>query len=170
MAADVVGTGPAVCGDARTDGLDVSPGHDAVDETVAAPSVRSSSANPWRRRLRAWWSMPRNGSDVGCGPIAEKVGHAGSGPDDRRAVPARGFPAETARGGGEPASASYGESFFATLKAEIGTRIWPTREQARRDGFAYLAYYNENRLHSTVNYRALHEARVRYRPPIALAA
>jgi transposase InsO family protein len=62
------------------------------------------------------------------------------------------------------------ESFFATLKAEIGTRIWATREQARRDVFAYLAYYNENRLHSTLNHRTPHEARVCYRPPIALAA
>ncbi|WP_319463840.1 integrase core domain-containing protein [Micromonospora sp. RTP1Z1] len=32
------------------------------------------------------------------------------------------------------------ESFFATLKAEIGTRVWATRADARRDVFAYLTY------------------------------
>jgi len=62
------------------------------------------------------------------------------------------------------------ESFFATLKAEIGTRVWATRDQARRDVFAYLAYYNQYRLHSTLKYRTPYEARVCYRQPIALVA
>lgn len=62
------------------------------------------------------------------------------------------------------------ESFFATLKAEIGTRVWATRDQARRDVFAYLAYYNRNRLHSTLKYQTPHETRACYRPAIALAA
>jgi transposase InsO family protein len=62
------------------------------------------------------------------------------------------------------------ESFFATLKAEIGTRVWATREQARRDVFAYLTYYNHNRLHSTLNHRTPHEARACYRQTHALAA
>nr|WP_018788901.1 integrase core domain-containing protein [Micromonospora sp. CNB394] len=62
------------------------------------------------------------------------------------------------------------ESFFATLKAEIGTRVWDTREQARRDVFAYLTYYNHNRLHSTLNHRTPHEVRACYRQALALAA
>ena len=62
------------------------------------------------------------------------------------------------------------ESFFATLKAEIGTRVWATREQARREVFAYLTYYNRNRLHSTLKYRTPYEARLCYRQPIALVA
>jgi transposase InsO family protein len=62
------------------------------------------------------------------------------------------------------------ESFFATLKAEIGTRVWATRGQARRDVFAYLTYYNRSRLHSALKYQTPHEARVCYRPPIALVA
>jgi transposase InsO family protein len=62
------------------------------------------------------------------------------------------------------------ESFFGTLKAEIGTRVWTTREQARREVFAYLTYYNRNRLHSTLKYRTPHEARVCYRQSIALVA
>ncbi|MFB9449258.1 transposase [Dactylosporangium vinaceum] len=43
------------------------------------------------------------------------------------------------------------ESCFASLKAEIGTRIFTTRAEARRTVFAYLNYYNRNRLHSTLN-------------------
>jgi transposase InsO family protein len=62
------------------------------------------------------------------------------------------------------------ESFFATLKSEIGTKVWPTRAEARRAVFAYITYYNRNRLHSTLKLRTPHEARVCYRPPIALAA
>jgi transposase InsO family protein len=54
------------------------------------------------------------------------------------------------------------ESFFATLKAEIGTTIWPTRDQARRDVFDYLHYYNHNRLHSTVNHHTPTETRNNY--------
>jgi transposase InsO family protein len=62
------------------------------------------------------------------------------------------------------------ESFFASLKAEIGTRVFESRAAARREVFAYLNYYNNKRLHSTVNHQTPHEARVCYRPPIALAA
>jgi transposase InsO family protein len=62
------------------------------------------------------------------------------------------------------------ESFFASLKAEIGTRVFATRAQARREVFAYINYYNNKRLHSTVKHQTPHEARICYRPPIALAA
>jgi transposase InsO family protein len=62
------------------------------------------------------------------------------------------------------------ESFFASLKAEIGTRVWATRAEARRAVFAYLAYYNHKRLHSTLKQRTPYEARVCYRQPTALAA
>ena len=61
------------------------------------------------------------------------------------------------------------ESFFASLKAEIGTRVFATRVEARTV-FAYLSYYNNKRLHSTMNHQTPREARVCYRPPIALAA
>jgi transposase InsO family protein len=43
------------------------------------------------------------------------------------------------------------ESFFGTLKTEIGTTVWATRDDARRDVFAYLGYYNHHRLHSTLH-------------------
>ncbi len=62
------------------------------------------------------------------------------------------------------------ESFLATLKAEIGTRVWATRAEARCAVLAYLTYYNRNRLHSTLKRQTPYEARVCYRQPIALAA
>jgi transposase InsO family protein len=62
------------------------------------------------------------------------------------------------------------ESFFASLKAEIGAKVWATRDEARRAVFAYLTYYNRNRLHSTLPRQTPYEARVCYRQPNALAA
>ncbi|WP_460431744.1 integrase core domain-containing protein, partial [Amycolatopsis echigonensis] len=54
------------------------------------------------------------------------------------------------------------ESFFATLKTEIGTRSWTTRSHTREAVFAYLAYYNHHRLHSTLGYRTPRETRTNY--------
>jgi transposase InsO family protein len=54
------------------------------------------------------------------------------------------------------------EAFFATLKSEIGTSIWRTRDQARHDVFRYLRYYNHDRLHSTVGQNTPAEARTTY--------
>lgn len=65
---------------------------------------------------------------------------------------------------------SAAEAWFATCKSEIGTRVWETREHARRDVFAYLAYYNHERLHSTLGYRTPYETRIMYRQDTALAA
>lgn len=62
------------------------------------------------------------------------------------------------------------ESFFASLKAEIGTRVWATRAEAGRAVFVYITYYNHNRLHSTLKQRTPYEARACYRQPIALVA
>ncbi len=62
------------------------------------------------------------------------------------------------------------ESLFATLKTEIGTTVWEARDDTRRDVFAYLSYYNHDRLHSTLDYRTPHETRVGYRQGLALAA
>ncbi|TDC59549.1 hypothetical protein E1258_17610 [Micromonospora sp. KC207] len=62
------------------------------------------------------------------------------------------------------------ESFLATMKAEIGTRVWAMRAEARQAVFAYINHYNHKRLHSTLQHRTPHEARACYRQPIALAA
>jgi putative transposase len=47
------------------------------------------------------------------------------------------------------------ESFFHTLKVElVHQRRWATREDARRDLFAYIeGYYNRRRIHSALGYR-----------------
>lgn len=46
------------------------------------------------------------------------------------------------------------ESFFKTLKRELGKRIFKTRNEAELEIFEYLEmYYNNKRLHSTNNYR-----------------
>jgi putative transposase len=62
------------------------------------------------------------------------------------------------------------ESWFATLKTEIGTTIWATREQARADVFAFIQRYNRNRRHSTLDYLTPEEAELRYRHELPLAA
>jgi len=46
------------------------------------------------------------------------------------------------------------ESFFATLKREIGQTRWPTRSAAANAIDAYIAYYNHERLHSALDYRS----------------
>lgn len=47
------------------------------------------------------------------------------------------------------------ESFFHTLKGELAhQRRWATRDEARRDVFAYVeTYYNRQRIHSALGYR-----------------
>lgn len=62
------------------------------------------------------------------------------------------------------------ESFFATLKTEIGTTVRETRDDARRDVFAYLGCYDHDRLHSTLDWRTPHGVRVGYRQGSALVA
>ena len=46
------------------------------------------------------------------------------------------------------------ESFFHTLKTErVHHRIYATRDDARRDLFAYIeGFYNSHRLHSALGY------------------
>lgn len=52
------------------------------------------------------------------------------------------------------------ESFFHTLKVElVHQRRWATREEARRDLFAYIeGYYNRRRIHSAIGYRTPEQA------------
>jgi putative transposase len=45
------------------------------------------------------------------------------------------------------------ESFFATLKSEIGPDSWTDRTSARRDIENYITDYNARRLHSTIDYQ-----------------
>lgn len=52
------------------------------------------------------------------------------------------------------------ESFFHTLKVELAhQRRWATREDARRDLFAYIeGYYNRRRIHSALGYKTPEQA------------
>ena len=52
------------------------------------------------------------------------------------------------------------ESFFHTLKVElVHQRRWKTRDEARRDLFAYIeGYYNRRRIHSALGYQTPDQA------------
>ncbi|MEU8435970.1 integrase core domain-containing protein [Streptomyces sp. NPDC029216] len=62
------------------------------------------------------------------------------------------------------------ESFFAVLKAEIGTTVWETLAQARQDVRWIAEHYNRERLHSTIGYITPYQARVRRHQRLELAA
>jgi putative transposase len=51
------------------------------------------------------------------------------------------------------------ESFFATIKTEIGVASWPDRVTARRDIENWIKFYNERRLHSVLGYQTPAETR-----------
>ena len=55
------------------------------------------------------------------------------------------------------------ESFFGTLKTElVNGRRYATREEAKRDLFAYIeGYYNRRRLHSALGYITPEQAELR---------
>ncbi|MFE2442697.1 IS3 family transposase [Streptomyces sp. NPDC021218] len=65
------------------------------------------------------------------------------------------------------------ESFWAVLKEEIGTRLWPDRATARAEVFAFIeTFYNRRRLrkHPVFGYLTPHETRQRFRNSHTLAA
>ena len=60
------------------------------------------------------------------------------------------------------------ESFWATLKREVGRAWWPSRVQARADIFVYIeTWTNTRRLHSSIGYRTPNEVLTNtYRQPL----
>jgi putative transposase len=62
------------------------------------------------------------------------------------------------------------ESFFATIKTEIGVESWPDRTTARRDIEAWITVYNERRLHSSLGYRTPAETRIAWQLRMSTAA
>ena len=62
------------------------------------------------------------------------------------------------------------ESFFATIKTEIGVASWPDRVSARHDIENWIKTYNERRLHSALDYRAPTETRRTWQERMAMSA
>jgi putative transposase len=62
------------------------------------------------------------------------------------------------------------ESFFATLKTEIGIDTWPDRATARRDIENWITLYNERRPHSSLGYRTPMESRTAWQQRMSTAA
>jgi len=63
------------------------------------------------------------------------------------------------------------ESFWALLKEEIGTRLWPDRATARADVFAFIeTFYNRRRLRKHKGFGYLTPAETRQRHQHALTA
>lgn len=62
------------------------------------------------------------------------------------------------------------ESFFATMKAEIGTSGWSDRATARRDIENWIISYNERRLHSSIGYQSPMKARIAWQERMTAAA
>ncbi|HEV3172960.1 MAG TPA: IS630 family transposase [Actinocrinis sp.] len=62
------------------------------------------------------------------------------------------------------------ESFFATVKAEIGVSAWPDRATARRDIENWITHYNQRRLHSALGYKTPAETRTAWQQRMSIAA
>jgi putative transposase len=62
------------------------------------------------------------------------------------------------------------ESFFATIKTEIGVDVWSDRATARRDIENWIKQYNERRLHSSLGYRIPVEQRTAWQERMSTAA
>lgn len=62
------------------------------------------------------------------------------------------------------------ESFFATIKAEIGTEYWADRASVRRDSEGWIADCNARRLHSAIGYTAPAVMRRAWQERISMAA
>ena len=61
------------------------------------------------------------------------------------------------------ASTAVAESFWGTLKRELGRAWWPTRADGRRAVFHYISiFYNRQRRHSALGYLTPQEAIDRY--------
>jgi transposase InsO family protein len=71
---------------------------------------------------------------------------------------------------GEKTEGAAAESFFATIKAEIGTDRWPDRATARCDIESWIKTYNQRRLHSSLGYQNPDEVRTGWQQRMSIAA
>ena len=91
------------------------------------------------------------------GRTAGVVFHSDRGPQhlsgDFASAPARHKMRQSVGRVGNCWDNSIVESFFATLKRELVTQTrFATRDQARREVFAWIGRYNNRRIHSTLDY------------------
>jgi putative transposase len=66
--------------------------------------------------------------------------------------------------------AAAAESFFATIKAEIGVGLWPDRASARRDIENWTTHYDQRRLHCVLGYQTPVETRSAWQQRMSTAA
>lgn len=71
---------------------------------------------------------------------------------------------------GSRLDAAAAESFFATIKTQIGIDSWPGRTTARRDIENWIRAYNERRLHSSPGYQTPTAARTNWQQRISTGA
>ncbi|GAA1156973.1 MULTISPECIES: IS3 family transposase [Streptomyces violaceusniger group] len=113
----------------------------------------------------------RGGLEPGCITHSDR-GSEYTSSEFRAEIRALGLRQSTGRTGSCFDNAAA-ESFWAVLKEEIGTRLWPDRATARTEVFAFIeTFYNRRRLrkHPVFGYLTPHETRQRFRNSHTLAA
>ena len=123
----------------------------------------------WSRRIVGWALRATVDTELVCGALHMALGHRRVAAglvhhSDRGAqytaaryqtqLRAAGLRCSMSRRGNCFDNAPV-ESFFRTLKVEIDERcFWPTRQQATAAVHRYLAFYNRDRLHSSLGYQS----------------
>ncbi|MFD8387290.1 IS3 family transposase [Streptomyces sp. NPDC059679] len=113
----------------------------------------------------------RGGLEPGCITHSDR-GSEYTSAEFRAEIGRLGFRQSTGRTGSRFDNAAA-ESFWAVLKEEVGTRVWPDRATARADVFAFIeTFYNRRRLrkHPVFGYLTPLETRRRFRNDQTLAA
>jgi putative transposase len=130
----------------------------------------------WSRRIVGWATRPTLATELVCAAWTMAVGRRRPGPglvhhSDRGVQYTSDRYQALLRGHGVRCSMSRRgncwdnaptESFFRTLKVELGTTVWPSRRAATRSIAAFIErFYNTTRLHSSLDYQspAMFEAR-----------
>jgi putative transposase len=114
-------------------GYSMSTHHDAA---LVVGALEAAVATRGRRRMRDTIFHTDRGSDYSSGACVAACGRLGL----RRSMSRTGSCLDNA----------VAESWFASLKVElVDRRHWRTRAEARASIFAWIHYYNRQRLHST---------------------
>jgi transposase InsO family protein len=128
-----------------------------------APHMRAGPA------VEAITAARRTGLDAGNAIMHTDCGSQCHSTEYRNALRRLEIRQSTSRTGSCPDGAAA-ESFFATIKAEIGADGWPDRAAARPDIENWIKSYNERRLHSSLGYRTPLESRIAWQQRLSTAA